>query len=97
MDNLPAGINFIFNNIIYHCRERPPSNWPSSVYELIDRQDMAALERKIGDKHFLEHEENKYIKSNCNFDNKDTNDGMEFDYTVKIFFTSDSLLNFNFN
>ncbi|KAL7307917.1 hypothetical protein TKK_0000010 [Trichogramma kaykai] len=82
LDNLPAGINYIFNSILYFCRENPPTNWPSSVYELIDRQDLAALEQKVAGKDYLENEENKYIQRDRNHDDKDLNDGMELDYTI---------------
>ncbi|XP_011495610.1 PREDICTED: anaphase-promoting complex subunit 1 [Ceratosolen solmsi marchali] len=82
LDNLPSGINFVLSNIIYQCRENPPTNWPLLAYELIDRQDLAALGKNISHNHHLDHIQNENVKSDVNFNYTERNDGMEFDYTI---------------
>ncbi|KAK0085319.1 hypothetical protein PV325_005429 [Microctonus aethiopoides] len=42
---LPPGISLILKDVMHRCRERPPVNWPAQTYELVDRQDLAALEK----------------------------------------------------
>lgn len=81
LEDLPLGLRFIFSNVMHECRENPPTNWPASVYELIDRQDLAVLQNKVFDSYYLDNMENKLIKSNTDV-TWTHNDGMEFDYTV---------------
>lgn len=82
LEILPAGMSLMIKDIIYKCRESPPSNWPMQTYELIDRQDLAAL-----DKHLKPRKLNQYVTSEAkNYPVKDLeqDDGMEFDNTVYI-------------
>ncbi|XP_008202865.1 anaphase-promoting complex subunit 1 [Nasonia vitripennis] len=80
LENMPLGLRFIFSNVIHQCRENPPTNWPASVYELIDRQDLAVLQKKIFDSYYLDSTQDKIVKNNS--DDVEHNDGMEFDYTI---------------
>jgi hypothetical protein len=82
LDNLPSGLNFVLSNIIYQCRENPPTNWPLLAYELIDRQDLAALGKNVWHNYHLDHVQNENVKCDSNFNYTERNDGMEFDYTV---------------
>lgn len=82
LDNLPPGIKFVFHNIIYQCKDKPPSDWPSSMYELIDRQDLTALEKKEMEDHHLNSIHNDGTKDNSDLNTLDPSDGMEFDYTI---------------
>lgn len=42
---LPPGVSLMLKDVMHRCRERPPANWPAAAYELVDRQDLAALEK----------------------------------------------------
>lgn len=37
----PPGIAILLCDVIDKCREKPPTNWPKSAYELIMREDLA--------------------------------------------------------
>ena len=45
LETLPPGVALVLKDVMHRCRERPPSDWPPEVYELVDRQDLAALEK----------------------------------------------------
>ncbi|XP_066581363.1 anaphase-promoting complex subunit 1 isoform X2 [Prorops nasuta] len=82
--NLPSGVTLILKDIMYRCREAPPSNWPARAYELIDRQDLAALHKSATNSNFENEEKNYSVKE------PEVDDGMEFDDTVfKLRFSKD--------
>lgn len=86
LEILPPGVALILKDVMHKCRERPPSDWPTKAYELIDRQDLAALEkhsRTLKSEHSSE-------TSGQNYPSRDPeqDDGMEFD---------DSILKLRFN
>lgn len=64
---------------MHQCRERPPSDWPTPAYSLVDRQDLAALDRhsKPLNVDYLANTGKSYIVKDPEQD-----DGMEFDDTV---------------
>lgn len=38
----PPGVALLLCDVIDKCREKPPTNWPQSTYELIMREDLAS-------------------------------------------------------
>lgn len=66
---------------MHRCREEPLSNWPPDIYELVDRQDLAGLE-----KHSLPEKQTDHLENGKNYaikdDDPDQDDGMDFDDTV---------------
>jgi len=38
----PPGVALLLSDVIDKCREKPPTNWPKSTYELIMREDLAS-------------------------------------------------------
>lgn len=80
LEILPPAVSLMIKDIMHRCRECPPSNWPMRAYELIDRQDLAALDR-----HLKSPKSCQYVDSETkNYAVKDLeqDDGMEFDDTV---------------
>uniref|UniRef100_A0A0C9RW07 ANAPC1 protein n=1 Tax=Fopius arisanus TaxID=64838 RepID=A0A0C9RW07_9HYME len=47
LETLPPGVALLLKDVMHRCRERPPSTWPTQAYELIDRQDLATLEKHL--------------------------------------------------
>ncbi|XP_076758476.1 anaphase promoting complex subunit 1 [Xylocopa sonorina] len=87
LETLPPGISLLLKDVMYRCRERPPSNWPMQAYELVDRQDLSAL-----DKHLKSPVPNHLESEGKNYSVKDPeqDDGMEFDDSVlKLRFNKD--------
>lgn len=78
LDILPPSIALILKDVMYQCREQPPSNWNKEVYELVDRQDLTNLEKHSGGSYF-ENDANGFSMSDPEQD-----DGMEFDNTVSF-------------
>lgn len=80
---LPPAISLMIKDIMHRCRECPPPNWPMRAYELIDRQDLAALH-----KHLEPSSKLQYIDGETkDYGLKDEqDDGMEFDDTVYAIF-----------
>lgn len=85
---LPLGVSLLFKDVMHKCRERPPSNWSKHAYELIDRQDLAALERHsrpFKQDHYTDNDGNNYLVKDPEQD-----DGMEFDDAIlKLRFNKD--------
>jgi len=79
LETLPPAISLMIKDVMHRCRESPPSNWPMHAYELIDRQDLAVL-----DKHLKPLSRLQYIDSETrDYGIKDEqDDGMEFDDMV---------------
>ncbi|XP_071867310.1 anaphase promoting complex subunit 1 isoform X1 [Bombus fervidus] len=87
LETLPPGISLLLKDIMYRCRERPPSNWPMEAYELVDRQDLSALGEhlKSSVSNHLENEGKNY-----SIKDPEQDDGMEFDDAVlKLRFNKD--------
>ncbi|XP_012289018.1 anaphase-promoting complex subunit 1 [Orussus abietinus] len=86
LEILPPGVSLLLMEIMYRCRERPLSGWPKQVYELVGRQDLAALDRHSRSpkrEYRPTNEEKSYpIKD------PEQDDGMEFD---------DAILSLRFN
>ncbi|XP_034943915.1 anaphase-promoting complex subunit 1 [Chelonus insularis] len=82
---LPTGIALMIKDVMHRCRERPPPNWPTEAYELVDRQDLAALEKHLNaTKSDIEPGKNSTIKD------PEQDDGMNFDDTIlKLRFNKD--------
>lgn len=82
LETLPPAVSLMIKDVIHRCRESPPSNWPMHAYELIDRQDLAVL-----DKHLKPSSRLQYIDSETrDYGIKDEqDDGMEFDDMVHDF------------
>lgn len=86
LDVLPPAISLMIRDVMHRCRECPSTNWPTRAYELIDRQDLAALDK---------HSSKQSSRLKCidgetkEYGIKDEqDDGMEFDNTVHaIFYT----------
>ncbi|XP_024938958.1 anaphase-promoting complex subunit 1 isoform X2 [Cephus cinctus] len=86
LEILPPGISLLFKDIMHRCRERPPPNWPAHVYELVDRQDLAALDGHslpLEQSHGEDNDGKSYL-----IKDPEQDDGMEFD---------DSILKLRFN
>ena len=83
LEILPPGVAVILKDVMHRCREEPLSNWSADIYELIDRQDLAALE-----KHSLPLKQSDRPESAKNYpvkdDDPEQDDGMEFDDIVSI-------------
>lgn len=82
LEILPPAVSLMIKDVMHRCRECPPSNWSMRTYELIDRQDLAALDR-----HLKPPKSRRYVDSETkNYAVKDLeqDDGMEFDDTVLI-------------
>jgi len=79
LETLPPAVSLMIKDVMHRCRENPPSNWPMHAYELIDRQDLAVL-----DKHLKPSSRLQYIDSETrDYGIKDEqDDGMEFDDMV---------------
>ncbi|XP_033307118.1 anaphase-promoting complex subunit 1 isoform X2 [Bombus bifarius] len=87
LETLPPGVSLLLKDIMYRCRERPPSNWPMQVYELVDRQDLSALGEHLKSS-VLNHLENE--GKNYSIKDPEQDDGMEFDDAVlKLRFNKD--------
>ncbi|XP_029167221.1 anaphase-promoting complex subunit 1 isoform X2 [Nylanderia fulva] len=87
LEILPPVISLMIKDVMHKCRESPPSNWPTHAYELVDRQDLAAL-----DKHLKPSSKLQYIDGETkDYGIKDEqDDGMEFDDTIlKLRFSKD--------
>lgn len=82
LEILPPAISLMIKDVMHRCRECPPSNWPMHAYELVDRQDLAAL-----DKHLKSSSRLQYIDGETkDYGIKDEqDDGMEFDDMVYIY------------
>lgn len=81
LEILPPAISLMIKDVMHRCRECPPSNWPMHAYELIDRQDLAAL-----DKHLKPSSKLQYIDGETkDYGIKDEqDDGMEFEDMVCV-------------
>jgi len=79
LETLPPAVSLMIKDVMHRCRESPPSNWPMHAYELIDRQDLAVL-----DKHLKPLSRLQSIDSETrDYGIKDEqDDGMEFDDMV---------------
>lgn len=79
LETLPPAVSLMIKDVMHRCRESPPSNWPVHTYELIDRQDLAVL-----DKHLKPSTRLQYIDGETrDYGMKDEqDDGMEFDDMV---------------
>ncbi|XP_017886466.1 anaphase-promoting complex subunit 1 [Ceratina calcarata] len=89
LDTLLPGVSLLLKDVMYRCRERPPSNWPMQVYELVDRQDLSALDKHLrpSSPSDLENEGKNYPILNKD---PEQDDGMEFDDSVlKLRFNKD--------
>ncbi|KAF5273421.1 hypothetical protein FQA39_LY07438 [Lamprigera yunnana] len=42
LDSFPAGINLLLYSALWKCREKPPMDWCSEAYNLLQRSDLAA-------------------------------------------------------
>ncbi|KAH0560894.1 anaphase-promoting complex subunit 1 [Cotesia glomerata] len=85
LEILPPGISILLRDVMYRCRERPPSNWPVEAYELVDRQDLAALE-----KHSSSNKADDETTGVCSIRDPEQDDGMSFDDTIlKLRFNKD--------
>ncbi|XP_025163872.1 anaphase-promoting complex subunit 1 isoform X2 [Harpegnathos saltator] len=88
LEILPPAVSLMIRDVIHRCRECPPSNWPMRVYELVDRQDLAALDR-----HLKPPKSRQYVDGETkNYTVKDPeqDDGMGFDDTIlKLRFSKD--------
>ncbi|XP_076165385.1 anaphase promoting complex subunit 1 isoform X2 [Ptiloglossa arizonensis] len=88
LEILPPGVSLLLKDVMYRCRERPPSNWPMEAYELVDRQDLAALEKHLKSSRSNQHMENE--GKNYSIKDPEQDDGMEFDDAVlKLRFNKD--------
>ncbi|XP_043478595.1 anaphase-promoting complex subunit 1 [Leptopilina heterotoma] len=89
LETLPPGVAVILKDVMHRCREEPLSNWPADIYELVDRQDLAGLE-----KHSLPEKQTDHLENGKNYaikdDDPDQDDGMDFDDTIlKLRFNKD--------
>ncbi|XP_076632222.1 anaphase promoting complex subunit 1 [Colletes latitarsis] len=88
LEILPPGVSLLLKDVMHRCRERPPSNWPMEAYELIDRQDLAALDKHLKSSRSNQHMDNE--GKNYSIKDPEQDDGMEFDDTVlKLRFNKD--------
>lgn len=84
LETLPPGVSLLLKDIMYRCRERPPSNWPMQAYELVDRQDLSELDKSPLSNHLENEGKNYSIKD------PEQDDGMEFDDAIlKLRFNKD--------
>ncbi|XP_011861283.1 PREDICTED: anaphase-promoting complex subunit 1 isoform X2 [Vollenhovia emeryi] len=87
LETLPPAVSLMIKDVMHRCRESPPSNWPMHAYELIDRQDLAVL-----DKHLKPLSRLQSIDGDTrDYGIKDEqDDGMEFDDMIlKLRFSKD--------
>lgn len=88
LEMLPPGVSLLLKDVMYRCRERPPSNWPKEAYELVDRQDLAALDEHLKSTASSQHMENE--GKNYSIKDPEQDDGMEFDDAIlKLRFNKD--------
>ncbi|XP_076677551.1 anaphase promoting complex subunit 1 isoform X2 [Andrena cerasifolii] len=88
LEMLPPGVSLLLKDVMYKCREHPPSNWPKEAYELVDRQDLAALNKHLKSSALNQHLENE--GKNYSIKDPEQDDGMEFDDAVlKLRFNKD--------
>ncbi|KAG7200866.1 hypothetical protein KM043_003229 [Ampulex compressa] len=85
---LPPGVALMLMDVMYKCREHPPSNWPMHAYELVDRQDLAALDNKP--RSVLQDQQPGSEGKNYSAKDPEQDDGMEFDDAIlKLRFNKD--------
>lgn len=83
LDVLPPAISLMMRDVMHRCRECPSTNWTTQAYELIDRQDLAALDKRSKQSSKLKYTDGE-TKDYGVKDEQD--DGMEFDNTVRASF-----------
>lgn len=75
----PPGVAILLCDVIDKCREKPPTNWPKSTYELIMREDLASQALNIS------YNNNSIKKKTINIEKlMDWNDSNESDSNVVI-------------
>lgn len=47
MDSFPIAIKLLLHEALFKCRENPPSDWPASAYNLLQRNDLAAQKEML--------------------------------------------------
>lgn len=80
LETLPPAISLMIKDVIHRCRESPPSNWPMHAYKLIDRQDLAMLDKHLKPSSRLQYNDGE-TRDYAIKDEQD--DGMEFDDMVR--------------
>ncbi|XP_077273571.1 anaphase promoting complex subunit 1 isoform X1 [Temnothorax americanus] len=87
LETLPPVVSLMIKDVMHRCRGSPPSIWPMQVYELIDRQDLAVLDRHLKPSSRLQYTDGE----TRNYAIKDEqDDGMEFDDMIlKLRFSKD--------
>ncbi|XP_022110916.1 anaphase-promoting complex subunit 1-like isoform X2 [Acanthaster planci] len=70
LEALPLGIALPLSEAIYHCREKPPCNWPEAAYTLVKRQDLSAQARLPRGK------KRRYMEASSDKESKQEDDGM---------------------
>lgn len=65
LDNVPSAINFIFHEVLWQCRENPPTDWSAEAYFLIQRPDLA-VQANCGKKNYMNTEKSTNHSSNSN-------------------------------
>ncbi|XP_063980252.1 anaphase-promoting complex subunit 1 [Diachasmimorpha longicaudata] len=87
LETLPPGVSLMLKDVMHRCRERPPSTWPPQAYELVDRQDLAALEKHLKN---LTDKSDTDSTSNYPIRDPEQDDGMTFDDAIlKLRFNKD--------
>ncbi|XP_012535623.1 anaphase-promoting complex subunit 1 isoform X2 [Monomorium pharaonis] len=86
LETLPPAVSLMIRDVMHRCRESPPSNWPTHAYELIDRQDLAVLDKHLKPSLKLQYPDGEMR----DYGIKDEDDGMEFDNMIlKLRFSKD--------
>lgn len=83
LEILPPAVSLMIRDVMHRCRECPPSNWPMRVYELIDRQDLAALDRHLKPAKSCQYVDGEM--KNYTVKDPEQDDGMGFDDMVRMF------------
>ncbi|XP_039313778.1 anaphase-promoting complex subunit 1 isoform X3 [Solenopsis invicta] len=87
LETLPPAVSLMIRDVMHRCRENPPSNWPTHAYELIDRQDLAVLDKHLKPSSRLQYTDGEMRDYGIK-DEQD--DGMEFDDMIlKLRFSKD--------
>lgn len=80
LKTLPTSVALILKDVMYRCREQPPPNWCKDIYKLIDRQDLAELEKHLEPAETISNENSP----GDGVAEPGWDDGMDFDDTVSF-------------
>ncbi|KAJ8671494.1 hypothetical protein QAD02_002753, partial [Eretmocerus hayati] len=78
---LPPIISIMLNHVIHHCKANPSPLWSPSIYDFIQREDLAMLKRNRAENDYMERKSIIDPQTTTLLSVHNRGDGMEFDYT----------------